>query len=366
MMVQKDVISGLDTLVKVAIKGLRSMFDSGTRMFCERSVKQGLTMKNEGRSYWETMNALLGLNEAYHYDLSIPLDTLALTRECVKQAELVQSIRDVGLQLWLIARSIPEELNDVYDRVALPDLLDRANASGRVTTKDLCLLLIGLSEIRLSDGDEPVYLDDLAYMTRQLLFVNYGGFGVFRSINRGTGLSKRRGEYGRFIDQALAIYAFTRYSRAFNDEHSIEIALDCARNMAQQQGEFGQWWSLYEVDGGAVARTYPIYAMHQDALAPLALFAITELTGEDFNEHVNLGIQWLYQRNELNLQFVNTSMGVIWEGVHDSKTKLYAEEGGVVVNLRPQRNKKKVLNTAFECRPSHLGWLLYALSGYLE
>lgn len=365
-MVQKEAISGLDTLVRVASRGLTAMYDPQARIFCQRAVQHGAEIKYEGRSQWETLVALLGLNEAHQYDIKIPFDVVTETFHHIRHGKEGRPIDELGVFLWLTARAAPEELAFHYASLDLPGALDRSSAAKKGITKDLSCLLIGLSEIRLSDAEEPPLLDDLAYMVRQLLFVNYGGFGVFRSMNKRGLLSKKRGGYGTFIDQALAIYAFTRYARAFNDPHSLEIALFSAQQMIVNQGEHGEWWSLYDVENGRVERTYPVYAMHQSALGPLALFSVSELTGEPFAEEVNDGILWLFNRNELDVHFVQPSLHVIWEGMYDPGCKLYSREAMTGKRKAAAKDKKRVLDVAYECRPSHLGWLLFALSGYLE
>ena len=365
-MVKKEVISGLDALVTVAIEGLTSMYDHESHMFCARKVRTGTDIKNEGLSYWETLNALLGLNEAYQYDLKIPFNLEQVTRYHIERAADIDDMRHLGAYLWLAARAMPEALFNLYEKIVLPDALDRFNENREGRTIDLCFLLIGLCEIRLSDGEEPVYLDELAYMTRQLLFTCYGGFGIFRSVHHQKQAPKKRVKYGRFTDQVFAIYAFMRYAQAFEDRQSLKIALECAQQLVQNQGELGQWWDLYNVEKGKVARKYPVYSMHQDALAPLALLGVGERTGHNFEDAVNYGVHWLNRNNEIDMPMISTSLHVIWEGMHDAKRKLYIEEPYSGLTYRPGKEKPRTLTAAFECRPSHLGWLLFALSGYIE
>ena len=365
-MVKKEVIAGLDTLISVAIQGLISMYDHESHMFCARKVRVGTDIKNEGFSYWETLNALIGLNEAYQYDLNISFDVETVTRYHIDRAADLEDPKHLGAYLWLVARSMPETLIDVYEKIVLSHALDRFNDNREGRTIDLCFLLIGLSEIRLSDGEEPDYLDELAYMIRQLLFMCYGGFGVFRSVHHLKQAPKKRVKYGRFTDQVFAIYAFMRYAQAFDDPQSLDIALECANHLVKNQGELGQWWDLYEVEKGKVARKYPVYSMHQDALAPLALLGIGERTGQDFEEAVNYGIVWLSRNNEIDIPMISPSLQVIWEGIHDAKRKLYTHEPFSALTYRPSKEKPRTLTAAFECRPSHLGWLLFALSGYAE
>ena len=360
------MISGLDVLIDVAVQGLTSMYDQKSSLFCARKVRTGTEIKNEGLSYWETLNALLGLNEAHQYDLNIPFDIEAVTRHHIERAADLEDPKHLGAYLWLAARSMPETLVELYEKVVLTDALDRFNENREGRTIDLCFLLIGLSEIRLSDGEEPVYLDELAYMTRQLLFMCYSGFGFFRAMHHLKQSPKKRVKYGRFTDQAFAVYAFMRYAQAFEDRQSLQIALECANQLVQHQGELGQWWDLYDVEKGAVARKYPVYSMHQDALAPLALLGLGERTGHDFEDAVNYGVLWLNRNNEIDMPMVSPSLNLIWEGIHDAKRKPFMEEAFSGLTYRPGKEKARTLTAAFECRPSHLGWLLFALSGYVE
>ena len=354
-------------LIKSAIQGLTSMFDQHTKLFCARAVRDGDKLRNEGASYWETLNALLGLNEAQQYDLEIPFDLAAATNYHIEKAAQLSDPAPPGSFSMVYGPVLtPENLAPLYDKIVLTDALDRFNENREGTAKELSLLLIGLSEVRLSDGEEPDYLDELAYMTRQLLFVCYGGFGVFRSLHHQGQKSKKKTRYGTFSDQAFAMYAFMRYAQAFEDEQSMVIALECARHMVRIQGELGQWWSLYDVQSGMVARKYPVYSLNQDALAPLALLGVGERVGENFLDVINDGILWLHSRNEVDIHMVNRSFNVIWEGVHEVKKKLYSEDIVPPINILSQKEKKRALAVAFDCRPSHLGWLLFALSGYAE
>ena len=366
MFVQKDAIVGLDVLTNVAIKGLSTMYDQNAQLFCERAVKQEHGVYSVGHSHWETYHALLGLNEAFHYDLKIPLNVESITERFIAADTPGESIGHLGSYLWLVARAMPQMLASKYDILDLPGALERFNSDKTGTTRALSFFLIGLSELRLSDAEEPVYLDEVAYMTKQLLFVNYGGFGVFRSLVKGGISAKKKNPYGSIIDQVFTMYAFTRYARAFEDEHALVVARECATNLLQNQGELGQWWSLYEVATGTVARTFPVYSMNQDALVPMALLAVAEQTGDDYLDAISYGMQWLFAHNEMDLRMVDPGLSMIWEGVHDGKSKLYQSDGRAFDGLKPQRGKNKVLNVVLECRPSHLGWLLYTLSGYME
>ena len=365
-MVKKEAILDLGTLTQVAIEGLTSMYNRDANMFCARKVRNGVDIKNEGLSYWETLNALIGLNEAHQYDIPIPFNLEEVTKYHVERARDIDDPRHLGAYLWLAARSMPESLSSLYEKIVLSDALDRFNENREGRTIDLCFLLIGLSEIRLSDGDEPVYLDELAYMTRQLLFVCYGGFGIFRAMHHLKQTPKKWVKYGRFTDQAFAIYAFMRYAQAFDDDQCLKIASECAQHLAENQGELGQWWDLYDAERGKLVRRYPVYSMHQDALAPLALLGIGDRTGHDYSDEVNAGVHWLRRNNEIDMPMISSSLHLIWEGIHDSKRKLYQDESFSSLTYRPGKEKPRTLSASFECRPSHLGWLLFALSGYLE
>jgi hypothetical protein len=96
----------------------------------------------------------------------------------------------------------------------------------------------------------------------------------------------------------------------------------------------------------------------------MALFALGEATQSDFRESIYKGLAWISGNNELGRDLRDTSSGVIWRSIYRpaSWTQRCDE---VREFLRPCRSPEAIDDPKilFECRPYHLGWLLYAFAG---
>ena len=360
-----DALISIRALVDIARKGLVSLYDKQEIAFYDRLIRQGTSVQVSGERTAASLPALLGLYEAYHYDVPVSFDLEGILAQYVANLSEVSSLADLGLSLWVIARSHPEMLERVYEQALLSTAFDRFTDAGAGNTKALSWFLTGLSEIRLSDGEEPDQLEELAFMTRQMLFMNYGGFGVFGNVQKASLLNQARTKYGSFEDQIFAMYAFARFGRAFHDEASLEVARECASRLIENQGELGQWCHSYEVGTGNVARKYPVRSVQQYGLAPLALYEVGELTGLMVFDAIEYGIAWVRGDNELSMDLLDQERHVIWEGVFDTKYNTYAKEWSISKGLRPQKDKKRALELSWECRSGDLGWLLFALAGHL-
>ena len=363
---QREALIGIRAFVDVALQGLSHLYNSSERTFFEKLIRHGTDMNVTGRARAESLQVLLGLYEAYHYDIEVPFDLPVLTEYQVSDASSVASLAQLGLSLWMTARSQPELLESLYQRVALSHALDMFEDAAMGNTRALSWFLTGLSEIRLSDGEEPEQLEELAFMTRQKLFLNYGGFGVFCHTHKRRLFTRITSKFGNFEDQVFGIYAFARFGRAFGDEQALNIARDCAECLINNQGELGQWWHSYEQASGTVVRKFPVRSVCQFGLAPLALYEVGELTGLPVLDAIEYGLAWVRGDNELNFDLLDRERSLIWEGAFDTKYNTYAKEWSVSRGLKSQKDKKKPLAVSWECRAGDLGWLLYALAGHLS
>ena len=53
------------------------------------------------------------------------------------------------------------------------------------------------------------------------------------------------------------------------------MAIETADALCRLQGPAGQWWWIYDVERGTPAIRYPVYSIHQDAMGPMALLAVS-------------------------------------------------------------------------------------------
>jgi hypothetical protein len=171
-----------------------------------------------------------------------------------------------------------------------------------------------------------------------------------------------------FADQVYPIHALSHYYLLTGEKSALHAAELCAGRICREQGEAGQWWWHYDYRNGRVIEGYPVYAVHQDAMAPMALFALRNAGGTDFTDAFVRGVSWLASSPELGGgTLVDASADLIWRKVarrEPRKLTRYVQ----AIAARTLRSLRVPAMDAifppcaidFEDRPYHLGWLLYA------
>jgi len=177
-----------------------------------------------------------------------------------------------------------------------------------------------------------------------------------------------RHHVGCFADQVYPIQALARLHAAVGDPAALEAAEAAARVICELQGDAGQWWWHYDTRRDAVLEGYPVYSVHQHAMAPMALFELAEAGGTDRSGEIVRGLDWLWDRPETAEEMIRPDLGLVWRkvGRNEPRPKVVraAKSAATAVNSRFQLS---LLDKAFppgrvdqECRPYELGWLLYA------
>lgn len=175
-----------------------------------------------------------------------------------------------------------------------------------------------------------------------------------------------------FADQVYPVVAIAHYGKLFDDKKPLTMISHVVDKICEYQGKQGQWMWHYDVAHSQLCEEYPVFSVHQDAMAPMAIFASDIVNGEDHSEQVELGVRWLFGNNELNEMLVIPEKGVIWRDIERNepeKRTRYIKGIFSTYGMRPIGNmltKKyaKLFKTNYECRPYHLGWILYAWAGY--
>jgi hypothetical protein len=171
-----------------------------------------------------------------------------------------------------------------------------------------------------------------------------------------------------FADLVYPIQALSLRAERLEDRAAATAARRAADLIVRRQGKAGQWWWHYDLRSGDVVEGYPVYAVHQDAMAPMALFAARGATGIDFSDAVDLGLDWLERSPELGGgSLVDEGAGLIWRKVARQESgklsrSLQAAASRVHADLRVPGLDRVFPPTAidYEDRPYHLGWLLHA------
>ncbi len=354
-----------ESLVKLSVAGLKRMYDPEEKLFCIRAFKQeggpGGGIVHEGLSVRYTIISLLGLHAFERQGGRSPVDIEAGLDILFRKVRSGGDLGDTGLFLWLIARIDPKLLNRYYGDLEIETLWDRYRSSALAQTMELSWVLTGLSLAAQSVRGGAEALSSVARAAFETLRRNYGGRGIFGHQGRGTLSGLLRGRVGSFADQVYPIYALSSYAEIFRDRAALKMALDCAGQVCRLQGPDGQWWWHYDMKSGRVLGRYPVYSVHQDGMAPMALQAVGSAAGVDFSMHVNRGLLWLTGRNELGRNLVETGSGLIWRSFYQKPHKKYADRIACILGLERETCPGD-LNMLYECRPYHLGWLLYALA----
>jgi hypothetical protein len=355
----------VDELVRVAETGLQEMLDKRNQLFCYRRRQAEKGLKNEGSSRRYTIITLLGLWQLENNVRQSAIDTNAIQANLFEKeasTDAIDNIGDLGLLIWLLALSLPEKLPHFLKEVESKNPLSRYADAQHGLTTELAWFLAGLSHASLALGKGTNGADRLALATYEMLKRNYGGKGIFRHMSNSTLTGRIRGRIGSFADQVYPIYALTKFAQVYNSTQALNMAVECANTICHLQGSLGQWWWHYDAVTGRMIGRYPVYSVHQDGMAPMALFALNEVTGSDFRSNICKGLEWVTGQNELGINLIDESRKMIWRSLCQGKFKRYSEEALSLLKLNPNNGQTENPKVLHECRPYHLGWVLYALA----
>src|SRR5262249_8157521 len=139
--------------------------------------------------------------------------------------------------------------------------------------------------------------------------------GLFPHVLPRRALSWSRAHVGCFADQVYPIQALARLAAAEDDFGALEAAERCADAICDLQGTAGQWWWHYDVGARSVVEPYPVYSVHQHAMAPMALMELYEAGGGDRLPETVAGLQWLDRHPESRRPLVSDRHALIWRKI---------------------------------------------------
>ncbi|WP_235215224.1 hypothetical protein [Phaeacidiphilus oryzae] len=312
----------------------------------------------------------------------------------IERLPSVRNLGDAALVAWAAAETGHPRLADALERVALLDRDDRPRY-----TVEAAWVLSALAAARDSAGVAVDVEEPLAAARERLLRSRIGGGPLFPHAT-GPGLVPwYRAHIGCFADQTYPLQALARvHAGAPNgDPAALAAAAACATRICELQGPDGQWWWHYDVRRGSVVEGYPVYSVHQHAMAPTALLDLVEAeagtaggagTGGgsyghyDYGAAIRNGLRWLLRAPELadsGVELIQDELGVTWRKAYrgDPAKAVRAVRGLASLALpQPRRSpgrpgsRSAPLDRLFrpdavdrECRPYEFGWLLYAWLG---
>jgi len=352
-------------LLDLAAHGLVPMLDDQTQLFCYKLKGSPDGLVREGQSPRYTAITLLGLNRLQNSGVSSPIAISPVLDQLLSNTKWVDNIGDLGLLLWLCAQVAPDRLPEVDHQLHATTALQHYPDAGHGQTMELAWLLTGLCYWCQASPGKQSELADLAIEVYSRLICNQGKHGVFgHAARQGSLAGRTRGWIGSFADQVYPIYAMALFYKIFGERDAEVRALQCGLAICGAQGEKGQWWWHYDSSTGHVIDGYPVFSVHQHAMAPMTLFRLGDVSGKDFRPWISRGLEWIHGNNELRFDMESSASSVVWRCIFrpSSRLKLY-------LNAALHRESAEIVESSsrlqvlFECRPYELGWLLYAFAG---
>ena len=352
----------VDGLLTIALAGLPHMHRTGVFGHTLRSTEAagGWTERLEGENLRYGAMVALGLSKTPESTQRqvLGFGTAAdLARLVSLHAETTSDDGAVALAAWAAAEAGHVHAAPLFHRLA------ERFSSGMPIPTVVCAwaLTAALSARRFGN------MWDVIGPAHKRLLLARGASGLFRSIEPASAAGRIRAHIGCFADQIYPIMALSRLSVAIGDRDALTIAENCARLICDAQGNAGQWWWHYDTRTGGIAEGFPVYSVHQHAMAPMALFELREAGGRDYLPEIVKGLDWLAEHPETAAELICADRSVIWRKVARREPgKLARALAAIATAISPTLGVPG-LNLVLppgridrECRPYELGWLLYA------
>ncbi|MFJ9711594.1 hypothetical protein [Streptomyces sp. NPDC101234] len=287
----------------------------------------------------------------------------------VESLPAVTNLGDAALIAWAAAETEHPKLSDALGRVEALDVPGRPQY-----TVEAAWVLSALAAARSTVDVERRF----TAARDRLLRARIGDSPLFPHAT-GPGLvSWYRAHVSCFADQTYPLQALARAHASGDgegDPEALAAAEACAARICELQGDGGQWWWHYDARTGGVVEGYPVYSVHQHAMAPTALFDLADAGGSDFGAAIRRGLRWMTDVPELagsehREPMVLDELGATWRKVYrgDPKKAVRAARGlstRVAPGLRLTALDRvyRPLSVDRECRPYEFGWMLYAWQG---
>ena len=351
------MVSGLRDF---ALRGLARMYRPDVGLFAFRIRRRGDTEGLEGTSVRYTAISLIGLaGEDEHVQKTVLAGGRIedASARLVRKVASLDSVGDVALILWLASLVGSRSRSLILDRLRALRPDDAAHPTVEIAWALTALCLA-------SDPEALTLRTRLA----DRLMASFEARAAMFPHRLGGSAGALRNHVSCFADLVYPIQALARYADAVDDGNARDIAVRCAREICARQGADGQWWWHYDRRTGEVVERYPVYAVHQDAMAPMALFALERATGIGWDEPIARGLAWLAHAPELQgRSLIDRSAGLIWRKVARREPRKLTRYVQAAVSRVHSRLRAPGLNALFpacviddEDRPYHLGWLLHA------
>jgi hypothetical protein len=348
-------------LRSLAIRALARMYRPEEHLFAFRLRRKNGAMALEGISPRYTAIALLGLAGETEETATAILGGQSPREVCeglIQKAQQTDDLGEVALTLWA-ARALQHPRAEA----GLVRLRSMRPAEGRYPTVEVAWALSALT----AQNGEVADAAEAEAIAGRLLASFRPDTALFPHWPAGARGLSFRSHVSCFADLVYPIQALSHYYRATRCSEALEAARTCAKRMCELQGPDGQWWWHYDVRTGRVIERYPVYAVHQHAMAPMALAALRHACGTHYAEAVTRGLDWLVRSPEIGGSLMDREAGIIWRKVaRQEPLKITRRAQALASRLHPSLRVPgldRMLPPTYidyESRPYEMGWLLCA------
>ena len=315
-----------------------------------------------GRSLRYTLMVELGMLRARAAGYALPIDVDALSEVAWRGLEARElEPGDIGLMLWVDARRGGDRGPELARH--LEAALEAKGGLPARLGMELGWIVTGLAHHVAAGGSEtgtPLFRQALD----QLLVRNRAKSNLFRHF----GASGYRRRFPNFATQIYSVLALAVVARHGLDDRALPAARALADRLIGFQLPDGGWPWLYDAERGTVVERYEVYSVHQDAMAPMALIELHEVTGEQrYLDAVALGLRWVDGRNELGLDMVDRENKITLRSIRrrrgPDRLSLAVRTGASLAHVTFPASTAKLTEPNPTDRPYHFGWVLEAWCG---
>lgn len=356
--------TAVEDLIGLSLDGLRRMYDPSRELLFTRRFEGGPERSDHLSARYTVMTSM-GLASARAAGYETGLDPRRLL-ESGLHAGPQDAIDHLGLALWSSAAQGGTGLESrILSR--LLRLLEREDllrhAVGRVPAWALTGLCLHF-ELEPSEAVRTAaqWLRDLA-----LQRCYNPGSGLFCHWAEGISFARRQALFSTQIYWTLAL---AEYGRVFGDTEALRAANHCADTLIRLRDRFGGYPWRYDAHSGAIAERFPVYSVHQDGMAPMALFSLARATGREVRRVNRESLRWLWL-NPLGRSMVDAERAVIFRAARRRfpANHILIQLGRAASLLGVSTcvvRSPALLRLNATCRPYHLGWVLHAWCGRLD
>lgn len=349
-------------LARLTLNGLRATYGKDHNLLPHTMIFADGSARPSGFNVRYALISLLGLGKSRIRDL----ETGELISDLWRRVEshrgaIKNSAGDLGLALW--AQAVTGSDAGFTTSLALKAFRKQR---GSLDTVHLAWVMLGADHCLANDDDGAA--DELARLSKSdllrlfnpdaNLFYRHAKAGPFARISR---------RIPCFANQIYPVMALAVHAQRTGDDEAADVGRRVAENLCGLQGPLGQWWWLYDSADGQVVDGYPVFSVHQDGMAPMALMETTKAGGRSFDREIERGLSWIYGENELGVNMILADQALVLRDIHKqgvgrARRALHSAAWcwGVRWNAAHSNKADYVVNR--ECRPYHLGWILYAAS----